>query len=238
MGFEPASDILSKYTVLDLTRVRSGPTCVRQLADWGANVIKIEAPSGTDMGGKRDGSDFQNLHRNKRSLVLDLKSEDGVKIFLKLAAKADVIVENYRPDVKFRLGIDYETVKALNPKIVYASISGFGQDGPLSRRPGFDQIAQGMGGLMSITGEPGRGPMRVGIPIADLTAGGFAAQGVLLGLLRREHTGKGQWIQTSLLQAQIAMLDFQATRWLMDGDVPGQAGNDHPTSIPTGVFET
>ena len=238
MGFEPASDILSKYTVLDLTRVRSGPTCVRQLADWGANVIKIEAPSGTDMGGKRDGSDFQNLHRNKRSLVLDLKSKDGVKIFLKLAAKADVIVENYRPDVKFRLGIDYETVKALNPKIVYASISGFGQDGPLSRRPGFDQIAQGMGGLMSITGEPGRGPMRVGIPIADLTAGGFAAQGVLLGLLRREHTGKGQWIQTSLLQAQIAMLDFQATRWLMDGDVPGQAGNDHPTSIPTGVFET
>ena len=238
MGFEPASDILSKYTVLDLTRVRSGPTCVRQLADWGANVIKIEAPAGSDMGGKREGSDFQNLHRNKRSLVLNLKSEEGVKIFLKLAVQADVIVENYRPDVKFRLGIDYETIKALNPKIVYASISGFGQDGPLAKRPGFDQIAQGMGGLMSITGEPGKGPMRVGIPIADLTAGGFAAQGVLLGLLRREHTGIGQWIQTSLLQAQIAMLDFQATRWLMDGDVPGQAGNDHPTSIPTGVFET
>ena len=238
MGFEPASDILSKYTVLDLTRVRSGPTCVRQLADWGANVIKIEAPVGSDMGGKREGSDFQNLHRNKRSLVLNLKSEKGVKIFLKLAAQADVIVENYRPDVKFRLGIDYETIKALNPKIVYASISGFGQDGPLAKRPGFDQIAQGMGGLMSITGEPGKGPMRVGIPIADLTAGGFAAQGVLLGLLRCEHTGIGQWIQTSLLQAQIAMLDFQATRWLMDGDVPGQAGNDHPTSIPTGVFET
>ena len=211
---------------------------MRQLADWGANVIKIEAPTASDMGGKRDGSDFQNLHRNKRSLVLNLKSEEGVKVFLGLAAKADVIVENYRPDVKFRLGIDYETIKALNPKIVYASISGFGQDGPLSKRPGFDQIAQGMGGLMSITGEPDKGPMRVGIPIADLTAGGFAAQGVLLGLLRREHTGEGQWIQTSLLQAQIAMLDFQATRWLMDGEVPAQAGNDHPTSIPTGVFET
>ncbi len=133
MGFEPASDILSKYTVLDLTRVRSGPTCVRQLADWGANVIKIEAPAGSDMGGKREGSDFQNLHRNKRSLVLNLKSEEGVKIFLKLAAQADVIVENYRPDVKFRLGIDYETIKALNPKIVYASISGFGQDGPTGK---------------------------------------------------------------------------------------------------------
>ena len=240
MTFEPASDILSHFTVLDLTRVRSGPTCVRQLADWGANVIKIETPSSAsaDMGGARDGSDFQNLHRNKRSMVLNLKDPEGVKIFKRMAETADVIVENYRPDVKFRLGIDYETIRALNPRIVYASISGFGQDGPLSTRPGFDQIAQGMGGLMSITGVPGEGPMRVGIPIADLTAGGFAAQGVLLALLGREKSGKGQWVQTSLLQAQIAMLDFQAARWLMDGDVPKQAGNDHPTSIPTGVFET
>jgi len=240
MAFEAASDILSDYTVLDLTRVRSGPTCVRQLADWGANVIKIETPSaaGSDMGGSREGSDFQNLHRNKRSMVLNLKDEDGVAIFMKMAAKADVIVENFRPDVKFRLGIDYESVRAINPGIVYASISGFGQDGPLAGRPGFDQIAQGMGGLMSITGAPGEGPMRVGIPIADLTAGGFAAQGVLLALLGREKTGEGQWVQTSLLQAQIAMLDFQAARWLMDGDVPKQAGDDHPTSIPTGVFVT
>ena len=240
MTFEPASDILSHFTVLDLTRVRSGPTCVRQLADWGANVIKIETPSSAsaDMGGARDGSDFQNLHRNKRSMVLNLKDPEGVKIFKRMAETADVIVENYRPDVKFRLGIDYETIRALNPRIVYASISGFGQDGPLSTRPGFDQIAQGMGGLMSITGVPGEGPMRVGIPIADLTAGGFAAQGVLLALLGREKSGKGQWVQTSLLQAQIAMLDFQAARWLMDGDVPKQAGNDHPTSIPTGVFDT
>ena len=240
MPFEPASDILSDYTVLDLTRVRAGPTCVRQLADWGANVIKIENPdsAGSDMGGERQGSDFQNLHRNKRSIILNLKDPDGLTIFKKMAATADVVVENYRPDVKFRLGIDYETLRAINPRIVYASVSGFGQDGPLSGRPGFDQIAQGMGGLMSISGTPGDGPMRVGIPIADLTAGGFAAQGVLLALLGREKTGEGQWVQTSLLQAQIAMLDFQAARWLMDKDVPKQAGNDHPTAIPTGVFAT
>ena len=240
MGFEPACPILDHITVLDLTRVRSGPTCVRQLADWGANVIKIETPSnaGADMGGTRDSSDFQNLQRNKRSLVLDLKSEEGRSIFLKMASQADVIVENYRPDVKHRLGIDYQTVRELNPGIVYASISGFGQDGPLSKRPGFDQIAQGMGGLMSITGAPGEGPMRVGIPIADLTAGGFAAQGVLLALIGRQKTGTGQWVQTSLLQAQIAMLDFQATRWLMDDEVPGQAGNNHPTNMPQGVYRT
>jgi crotonobetainyl-CoA:carnitine CoA-transferase CaiB-like acyl-CoA transferase len=240
MPFEPASDVLSPYTVLDLTRVRSGPTCVRQLADWGANVIKIEDPESdkVGLGGPRSGSDFQNLHRNKRSITLNLKSKQGAEIFRRLAARADVIVENYRPDVKKRLGIDYETIQAENPRIIYASISGFGQDGPLSQRPGFDQIAQGMGGLMSITGEPGKGPMRVGIPVADLCAGIFCAQGILLALMERERSGKGQWVQTSLLQAQVFMLDFQASRWLMDGDVPKQAGNDHPTSIPTGVFKT
>ena len=239
MPFDPASDVLSPYTVLDLTRVRSGPTCVRQLADWGANVIKIEDPSDTaGLGGPRSGSDFQNLHRNKRSMTLNLKAKQGVEIFKKLAQKSDVIVENYRPDVKKRLGIDYESVQGINPRIIYASISGFGQDGPLSGRPGFDQIAQGMGGLMSITGEPGRGPMRVGIPVADLCAGIFCSQGILLALMERERSGKGQWVQTSLLQAQVFMLDFQASRWLMDGEVPGQAGNDHPTSIPTGVFKT
>ncbi len=242
MPFEPASNVLTPYTVLDLTRVRSGPTCVRQLADWGANVIKIEMP-GTDtkggaLGGARSGSDFQNLHRNKRAITLDLKKPEGVELFKRLAARADVIVENYRPGVKKRLGIDYESIKAVNPRIVYGSISGFGQDGPYAGRPGFDQIAQGMGGLMSITGEPGKGPMRVGIPIADLTAGIFCAQGILLALLEREKSGEGQWVQTSLLQAQIFMLDFQASRWLMDGDVAPQAGNNHPTSIPTGVYET
>lgn len=243
MSFKPASRILQDITVLDLTRVRSGPTCVRQFADWGANVIKVEEPSDDPTGastpfGKRDTADFQNLHRNKRSLTLNLKSEKGLALFHKLAKQADVVVENYRPGVKHRLGIDYETLKQDNPRIIYASISGFGQDGPYAGRPGFDQIAQGMGGLMSITGELGRGPMRVGIPIADLTAGLFAAQGVLLALYDRERTGQGQWIQTSLLQAQISMLDFQAARWLIDGDVPQQAGNNHPTSIPTGVFTT
>lgn len=234
-----ASLALKGLRVLDLTRVRSGPTCVRQLADWGADVVKIEAPAdASQMGGPRHGSDFQNLHRNKRSLTLNLKSEAGSEVFRKLAATADVIVENFRPDVKNRLGIDYETLSATNPRLVYASISGFGQDGPYAGRPGFDQIAQGMGGLMSITGKPGEGPMRVGIPIADLCAGLLTAQGIFIALIERMTSGKGQWVQSSLLQAQVFMLDFQAARYLVDGDVAGQAGNNHPTSIPTGVFRT
>ncbi len=233
---------LARFTVLDLTRVRSGPTAVRQLADWGANVIKIEAPASVDtgggLGGPRDGPDFQNIHRNKRGVTLNLKHPDGLAAFKRLVARSDVVVENYRPDVKRRLGVDYEALRAVNPRLVYASISGFGQDGPYSQRPGFDQIAQGMGGLMSITGLPGQGPVRVGIPVADLCAGLYAAQGVLIALLEREVSGEGQWVQTSLLQAQIAMLDFQAARWLIGGEVPPQAGNNHPTSIPTGVFPT
>lgn len=234
-----ASAALKGLRVLDLTRVRSGPTCVRQLADWGADVIKIEAPvDEAQFGGPRHGPDFQNLHRNKRSLTLDLKSPAGIEAFKRLADTADIIVENFRPGVKKRLGIDYDTLSQTNPGLIYASISGFGQDGPLADRPGFDQIAQGMGGLMSITGEPGAGPMRVGIPIADLCAGLFAAQGILIALYERQHSGRGQWVQTSLLQAQVFMLDFQAARFLMDGDVPKQAGNNHPTTIPTGVFKT
>ncbi len=238
-GEARASAALEGIRVLDLTRVRSGPTCVRQLADWGADVIKVEAPADTaELGGPRNGPDFQNLHRNKRSLTLNLKSAEGMTIFRKLACDADVIVENFRPDVKSRLGIDYETLSADNPGLVFASISGFGQDGPYAGRPGFDQIAQGMGGLMSITGKPGDGPMRVGIPIADLCAGLMAAQGILVALMERTRSGRGQWVQTSLLQAQVFMLDFQGARYLMDGDVPKQAGNNHPTSIPTGVFRT
>lgn len=241
MSSHSSQSPLSPYKVLDLTRVRSGPTCVRQLADWGADVIKIEEPGGDDktgLGGPRAGPDFQNLHRNKKSLTLDLKSPEGIEVFKKLAAEVDVIVENFRPGVKSRLGIDYESLKPLNKGLVYASISGFGQDGPYRDRPGFDQIAQGMGGLMSITGKPGEGPMRVGIPIADLCAGLFCAQAILMALLERERTGEGQWVQSSLLQAQVFMLDFQAARWLMDQHVPQQAGNNHPTSIPTGVFKT
>jgi crotonobetainyl-CoA:carnitine CoA-transferase CaiB-like acyl-CoA transferase len=234
-----ASTALQGLRVLDLTRVRSGPTCVRQLADWGADVIKIEAPVDTaQFGGPRSGPDFQNLHRNKRSLTLDLKNPAGLEAFKRLADTADIIVENFRPGVKTRLGIDYDTLSETNPGLIYASISGFGQDGPMADRPGFDQIAQGMGGLMSITGKPGEGPMRVGIPLADLCAGLFAAQGILIALFERNASGKGQWIQTSLLQAQVFMLDFQAARFLMNGEVAAQAGNNHPTTIPTGVFPT
>ena len=230
---------LARFKVIDLTRVRAGPTCVRQLADWGADVIKIEAPEGdAGLGGERHGPDFQNLHRNKRSLTLNLKAPEGLAILKKLVAQADVVVENYRPDVKFRLGVDYESLKAVNKRIVYASISGFGQDGPYRDRPGFDQIAQGMGGLMSITGLPGQGPVRVGIPMDDLTAGNLLAFGVMTALFERQATGVGRWVSTSLLEAQVFMLDFQAARWLMKGEVAGQAGNDHPTSIPTGVFPT
>jgi formyl-CoA transferase len=242
MSIPRASQALSRFTVLDLTRVRSGPTAVRQLADWGANVIKIETPphleKGEGPGGPRENADFQNLHRNKRSMTIDLKSPQGLAAFQRLVAKADVVVENVRPDVKDRLGIDYESLKKINKGVVLASISGFGQDGPYAKRPGFDQIAQGMGGLMSITGLPGQGPVRVGIPIADLCAGLFCAMGILTALLERDVSGEGQWVSTSLLQAQIFMLDFQAARWLQMHELAKQAGNNHPTSIPTGVFKT
>ncbi len=236
----PASTALSHLTVLDLTRVRAGPTAVRQLADWGARVVKIEMPASMDegegVGGPREGSDFQNVHRNKRGMTLNLKSAEGVAILKKLAQQADVLVENFRPDVKRKLGIGYETMAAVNPRLVYASISGYGEDGPYRLRPGFDQIAQGMGGLMSITGLPGQGPVRVGIPIADLCAGIFCAYGIAVAIIERETSGRGQWVKSSLLQAQLFMLDFQAARWLMNGEVPKQAGNNHPTSIPTGVY--
>ena len=238
----PASDALSHIRVIDLTRVRSGPTAVRQLADWGADVIKVEAPESVEpdgaLGASRHTSDFQNLHRNKRSITLNLKQPEAIEILMKLVETSDVVVENFRPDVKDRLGVDYESLKLRNPRIILASISGFGQDGPYAKRPGFDQIAQGMGGLMSITGAPGEGPMRVGIPVADLTAGLFCAMGIQTALLEREKSGIGQWVNTSLLQAQIFMLDFQAARWLSDKHVAGQAGNNHPTSVPTGVFKT
>ncbi|MBI3799562.1 MAG: CoA transferase [Deltaproteobacteria bacterium] len=227
---------LDHIQVIDLTRARSGPTCVRQLADMGAQVIKVEQPDDEE-GVSRHNSDFQNLHRNKRSLVLNLKDPRGLVILKQLATRADVLVENYRPDVKKRLGIDYADLRPLNPRLIYASISGFGQTGPYQGRPGYDQIAQGMGGLMSITGPPGGGPWRVGIPVADLSAGLLAAQGVLVALLERERSGEGQWVHTSLLEAMVAMLDFQATRWLMDKEIPPQAGNNHPTGIPTGTFK-
>ena len=242
MPHQPASSALSHIRVLDLTRVRSGPTAVRQLGDWGADVIKIEQPASLEadgaLGAGRNTADWQNLQRNRRSLTLNLKDPKGKELFQKLVETADVVVENFRPDVKDRLGIDYESLKGLNPKIILASISGFGQTGPYAKRPGFDQIAQGMGGLMSITGAPEGGPMRVGIPIADLTAGLFCALGILTALIEREKSGEGQWLHTSLLQSQAFMLDFQAARWLMQGEVAPQVGNEHPTSIPTNRYLT
>src|SRR6266516_2049134 len=236
---EPARP-LAHIKVVDLTRARSGPTCVRQLSEMGAQVIKIEAANAVEDDGtdERHGFDFQNIHPNKRSLTLNLKHPDGHAVLLRLVTDADVVVENFRPDVKHRLGIDYETLSKINPRIVYGSISGFGQTGPYAERPGYDQIAQGMGGLMSITGLPGQGPVRVGIPVADLTAGIFLAQGILGALIERERSGKGQWVHTSLLEAMVTMLDFQAARWLIEGTIPPQAGNDHPTGIPTGVCTT
>lgn len=229
---------LSKYTVLDLTIARAGPTAVRLLADWGANVIRIEAPSEGDIAGKRHGPDSQNLHRNKRSLCLDLKSPAGKQVFFDLVRQADILVENFRVDVKHRLGIDYATVQQVNPALIYASISGFGQEGPYAKRTAVDQVIQGMSGLMSITGEPGRGPMRVGIAVSDTSAGMFLGQGILLALLEREQTGAGQWVHTSLLESMLCKLDFQAARYTMSGEVAAQEGNNHPTLSPMGVFAT
>src|SRR3954471_7570019 len=241
MPHMPASSALSRFRVIDLTQVRAGPTACRQLADWGADVIQVQMPEhmrGDDTLGGQEGSDYQYTHRNKRSVTLNLKEPEGIAVLKKLVETADVLLENFRPDVKHRLGIDYASLSKINPRLVYASISGFGQTGPYASRPGFDQIAQGMGGLMSVTGLPGEGPLRVGIPVADLCAGIFAAYGVTVALLEREASGKGQWVHTSLLQAMLYMMDFQTARWTLDGEIPGQAGNFHPTSIPTGVYKT
>ena len=233
-----ASSALSRLRVLDLSRVRAGPVCARHFADFGADVIKVETAGDEDLGGARHGSDFQNLHRNKRSIAIDLKSPAGKKVFLSLVKTADVVIENYRPDVKDRLGIDYALLRAINPRIILASISGFGQDGPYRDRPGFDQIAQGLCGIMSVTGFAGQGPMRAGAAVADVTAGLQAALGIMTAIVERETTGEGQWVQSNLLQAGLTLLDFQAARYTMDGQVPPQVGNDHPTSMPTSAYRT
>ena len=240
----PRKGPLSRFTILDASRVRAGPTAIRTFADLGARVIKLEippgAPGGDDMIGGRDHNraDYENLHRNKESLTLNMKEPEGLAILQELVKTADVFIENYRPDVKYRLGIGPDELRAINPRLVYASISGFGQDGPYANWPGFDSIAQGMGGLMSLTGKPEDGPMRVGIPIADLCSGHFCAQAIMAALLEREVSGEGQWVQTSLLESQIAMLDFQAAQWLIDRKVPKSTGNEHPLTVPTGVFAT
>lgn len=233
---------LSGLRVLDLSRVRAGPACVRILADFGADVIRVEPPPGVDpneamFAADRMSGDFQNLNRNKRSMTLNLKYPEGREILYKMVEKADIVVENWRPDVKARLGLDYETLRKINPRIILASISGYGQSGPYERRPGFDQIIQGVSGLMSVTGEAGGKPMRAGLAVADVGAGMYAAVGILLAVIERARSGQGQWVQSSLLHSLIAMLDFQAARYLNDGDVPVAVGNDHPTSSPMGVYE-
>ena len=238
----PPSLPLSRFKVIDLTLARAGPSCVRTLADWGADVIRVEPPPGEgeidELLGRREGSDFQNLHRNKRAITLNLKTDEGREVLMRLAEQADVVVENMRPGVTRRLGVDFESVRKRNPRIVYGSISGFGQYGPYAERPSIDQIAQGMTGIMSVTGIPGQGPVRVGVAVTDIMAGAFLAQGILIALLDREVSGEGRWVQTSLLEAGITLLDFQATRWTMDGKVPRQEGNFHPTNTPMGLYPT
>src|ERR1700759_509081 len=233
---------LSRFKVIDLTLARAGPSCVRTLADWGADVIRVEPPPDAgeagELVGRRDGSDFQNLHRNKRAITLNLKSDEGREILLRLAEQADVVVENMRPGVTKRLGVDYESVRQRNQRVVYGSISGFGQCGPYTWRPSIDQIAQGMSGIMSVTGIPGQGPVRVGVAVTDIMAGAFLAQGILIALLDREVSGQGRWVQTSLIEAGLTLLDFQATRWTMDKKIPPQEGNNHPTNPPMGCFRT
>jgi crotonobetainyl-CoA:carnitine CoA-transferase CaiB-like acyl-CoA transferase len=233
---------LSRFKVIDLTLARAGPSCVRTLADWGADVIRVEPPpedgEAGELVGRRDGSDFQNLHRNKRAITLNLKSEEGREVLMRLAEQADVVVENMRPGVTKRLGVDFESVRKRNPRIIYGSISGFGQYGPYGSRPSVDQIAQGMSGIMSVTGLPGQGPVRVGVAVTDIMAGAFLAQGILIALLDREVSGEGRWVQTSLIEAGLTLLDFQATRWTMDKKIPPQEGNNHPTNTPMGCFPT
>jgi formyl-CoA transferase len=238
MPFKPASTALQDLVVLDLTHARAGPVCVRQLADWGANVIRVDRTGNPEDFSGRHEADFQNKHRNKRGIALNLKSEAGRAVLYRLVEKADVLVENFRPDVKVRLGFDYETLKAKNPRIILVSISAFGQEGPYKDIPGVDQIVQGMSGLMSVTGEPGRGPMRVGIPIADILTGLYAALGILTALFERQKSNQGQWVQTSLIESQMFTLDLQAARYLVDGVVPKQVGNEHPSGVPTNTYRT
>ena len=238
MAIKAPSTALSGLTVLDMTQARAGPVCVRQLADWGANTIKIERPGNPPDWAGRYEADFQSKHRNKRSMVLDLKTAEGRAVLYRLVQKADVVVENFRPRVKDKLGFDYPSLKKVNPRIILASISAFGQDGPYRDRPGLDQIVQGMSGLMSVTGEPGRGPIRAGVAIADISCGIFCALGILTALMERERSGEGQWVQTSLMESLLSFMDLHAARYLVNDIVPKQVGNEHPTGVPTNTYKT
>jgi crotonobetainyl-CoA:carnitine CoA-transferase CaiB-like acyl-CoA transferase len=234
---------LAGIRVLDLGRHLAGPTCAMWLGDLGADVIKIEKPGEGDDGRAAGPPFFEGqsafflaANRNKRSIELDVKRPEGQDLFRRLACTADVVVENFRPGVMEALGIGYPAISEMNPRIVYCSISGFGADGPYADRPGLDQIVQGVSGLMSVTGFEGGEPVRVGIPIADLLTGLFAAYGVLAALQARERTGRGQHLHTSLLESMVGMLSFQAVRYLNGAGVPPPAGNHHPLNAPYGVF--
>ena len=231
--------------VIDLTQALSGPFATTMLADQGAEVIKIEVPNIGD-NSRAWGPPFVNgvssyflsINRNKRSITLNLKSEKAKEIFFKLVRNADVIVENFRPGVSKRLGIDYESVKKVNPKIIYASISGFGQTGPYMKRPGYDQVIQGMCGIMSVTGEKGRAPVKVGLPITDIAAGMFAAYGVAGALFKRQVSGQGDYIDVSMLDCLVSWLTFQAGRYFAVGDVAEKMGSAHPLIVPYQAFRT
>jgi len=236
---------LKGIKVVDMTAAMAGPFCTMLLADMGAEVIKIEPPGRGDM--LRDfgppfiegeSAYFLLVNRNKRSMVLNLRTTEGLDILKQLARDADIVVESFRPNVKQRLGVDYESLSALNERLIYCSISGFGQNGPLANRPGFDPIAQGMSGLMSVTGFPETGPIRVGVAIGDSLGGIFAMYGILLALIERNRSGKGQYVSTSLLEGLVAVLGFQAAKYFGTGQVPERTGNDHAMMSPYGTFKT
>jgi crotonobetainyl-CoA:carnitine CoA-transferase CaiB-like acyl-CoA transferase len=241
------SAALEGVRVIDFSQVMAGPFCTMLLGDLGADVIKVEPPAGDlsrSMGGDRlrlrgnDHAPFLALNRNKRSIVLDLSTAEDRDVCLALMQTADVIVENFRPGVMRNLGIDYETVARTNPRVVYASISGFGQNGPYADRPGFDLIAQAMSGVMSVTGEPGGDPVKCGIPIADLAAGLYASHAILAALWSRASTGRGQYLETSLFEAALGLSVWEATEFFATGEPPQAHGSAHRLSAPYQALRT
>ena len=230
---------LAGVRVLDLTRYLAGPFCTMLLADYGADVVKLESPGGREFrlpGAKRDSYFFLSSNRGKRSMTLDLRKPEARELLLRMLPTFDVLVENYRPDVMVRLGIGAETLTQRFERLIYCGISGFGAEGPYRDRPGFDQIAQGMSGFMSLTGTEESGPTSAGIAIGDLLAGIFAAHGTVLALLERERSGRGQVVNTSLLEAMIGVLSWGAGMYFEGGRAPGPAGQHHPLSAPYGRF--
>ena len=245
MSLDSDAGPLSGVVVVDLTQILAGPTCTMMLADMGANVIKVEKPNGGDDNRRMgppfiDGwsAGFLALNRNKRSLVLDLRDERGQAAFRRLVERADVLVENFRPGVMERLGLGYPELAKLKPGLVYCTVSGFGSTGPYRNRGGFDLVAQGMSGLMSITGHPDRPPAKVGVPITDVSAGLLAANGVLCAYIHAQRTGRGQMVDTSLLEAGISFTVWESSVYLVDGEIPGPLGSAHRVSAPYQALRT